>query len=320
MSHFAIAVHGGAGAIPRSTMTSEREILYRQGLEDAINAGDRVLASGGSALDAVEAAVRSLEDEPVFNAGRGAVFTNKGTIELDSSIMDGRNLMAGAVTGIKNIKNPVSLARAVMEKSEHVFLSGLGAMEFAEKMNLEFAPDEYFFIQERYDQLLVAKEYDQVVLDHGITGDITPVPPPSKKGTVGAVALDVHGNIAAATSTGGMTNKKFGRVGDSPIIGAGTYANNNTCAISCTGHGEFFIRSVVAYDISCLMEYKGLSLKEACDIVVHGKLVKIGGEGGLVAIDAKGNIEMPFNSEGMYRAMKRSNGQKYVGIYLDQVE
>jgi beta-aspartyl-peptidase (threonine type) len=317
MSQYAIAIHGGAGAIPRSSMTNEKEVLYRKGLEDAIHAGDSILASGGSALDAVEAAVKSLENDTVFNAGRGAVFTNKGTIELDSSIMDGKNLMAGAVTGIKNIKNPVSLARAVMEKSEHVFLAGLGAMEFAEKMQLEFAPDEYFFIQERYDQLLVAKEYDQVVLDHGIMGNVVP---PSKKGTVGAVAMDIHGNIAAATSTGGMTNKKFGRVGDSPIIGAGTYANNATCAISCTGHGEFFIRSVVAYDISCLMEYKGLSLKEACDFVVHQKLVKIGGEGGLVAIDNKGNIEMPFNSEGMYRAMKKSSGEKYVGIYIDQLD
>jgi beta-aspartyl-peptidase (threonine type) len=228
--------------------------------------------------------------------------------------MDGKNLMAGAVTGIKNVKNPISLARTIMEKSEHVFLSGLGAMEFAEKMKLEFAPDEYFFVQDRYDQLLVAKENDQVVLDHGNTRTTVSS---SKKGTVGAVALDVHGNIAAATSTGGMTNKKFGRVGDSPIIGAGTYANNNTCAISCTGHGEFFIRSVVAYDISCLMEYKGLSLIEACDLVVYQKLVKIGGEGGLVAIDSKGNIEMPFNSEGMYRAMRKSGGGIYLGIYKD---
>ncbi len=314
MSQFAIAIHGGAGAIPRSGMTTEKEAEYRKGLEEALLAGNTILSSGGSALDAVEAAVKKLEDDPAFNAGRGAVFTNKGTIELDSSIMDGKNLMAGAVTGIKNIKNPVSLARAVMEKSEHVFLSGLGAMEFAEKMQLEFAPDEYFFIQERYDQLLVAKEYDKVILDHAVTGNNNP---PSKKGTVGAVALDIHGNIAAATSTGGMTNKKFGRVGDSPVIGAGTYANNATCAISCTGHGEFFIRSVVAHDISCLMEYKGLTLKEACDNVVYQKLVKIGGEGGLVAIDAKGNIEMPFNSEGMFRGMKKSNGEMYVGIYPD---
>lgn len=312
MSQFAIAVHGGAGAIPRSFMTPEKEKLYRKGLEEAVLAGDKVLIAGGSALDAVEAAVNQLENDPLFNAGRGAVFTNKGTIELDASIMNGQNLLAGAVTGIKNIKNPVSLARAVMEQSEHVFLSGLGAMEFADKMQVPFVPDEYFFVQERYDQLLIAKEQDRVVLDHAIDSG---TPPPNKKGTVGAVALDIHGNIAAATSTGGMTNKKFGRVGDSPIIGAGTYANNATCAISCTGHGEFFIRSVVAYDISCLMEYKGLSLKEACDIVVHNKLVKIGGEGGLVAIDAKGNIEMPFNSEGMYRAMKKSGGEIVTGIY-----
>lgn len=313
MKQFAIAIHGGAGAIPRSIMGAENEKNYKKGLEEALLAGDTILSSGGNALDAVEAAVNKLEDNPLFNAGRGAVFTNGGTNELDASIMDGKNLMAGAVTGIKNVKNPVSLARVVMEKSEHVFLSGAGAMEFAKKMNLEFAPDEYFFVQDRYDQLLQARESDQVVLDHGNTRGT----PNSKKGTVGAVALDVFGNIAAATSTGGMTNKKFGRVGDSPIIGAGTYANNNTCAISCTGHGEFFIRSVVAYDISCLMEYKGLSLKEACDIVVYQKLVKIGGEGGLVAIDAKGNIEMPFNSEGMHRAMRKSGGEIYLGIYKD---
>jgi beta-aspartyl-peptidase (threonine type) len=208
-----------------------------------------------------------------------------------------------------------------MENSEHVFLSGLGAMEFAEKMKLEFAPDDYFFVQERYDQLLKEKENDRVILDHNRNtgGSANPnfqhPTSGSKKGTVGAVALDVHGNLAAATSTGGMTNKKFGRVGDSPIIGAGTYANNNTCAISCTGHGEFFIRSVVAYDISCLMEYKGLSLKEACDIVVYQKLVKIGGEGGLIAIDSQGNIELPFNSEGMYRAMRKSGGEIFTGIF-----
>jgi beta-aspartyl-peptidase (threonine type) len=314
MKQYAIAIHGGAGAIPRTSMTAEKEKNYRKGLQEALLAGDTVLAAGGTAIDAVEAAVKQLEDDPIFNAGRGAVFTNKGTIELDSSIMDGKNLMAGAVTGIKNIKNPVSLAKTVMEKSEHVFLSGLGAMEFAEKMKLEFAPDEYFFVQERYDQLLIAKESDQIVLDHGV---LKPTVPNSKKGTVGAVALDMHGNIAAATSTGGMTNKKFGRVGDSPIIGAGTYANNATCAVSCTGHGEFFIRSVVAHDISCLMEYKGFSLKEACDELVYKKLITIGGEGGLIAIDSKGNIEMPFNSEGMYRAMRKSGGEIYLNIYKD---
>jgi beta-aspartyl-peptidase (threonine type) len=321
MKQFAIAIHGGAGTIMRSSLSLENEMNYKNGLEEALLAGDKILAKGGNALDAVEAAVKRLEDNPLFNAGRGAVFTNDGKNEMDASIMNGKNLMAGAVTGVNNIKNPISLARVVMENSEHVFLSGLGAMSFAEKMKLEFAPDEYFFVQERYDQLLEAKEHDRIVLDHsGNKGQSSsPGPllhfPGSKKGTVGAVALDVHGNMAAATSTGGMTNKKFGRVGDSPIIGAGTYANNNTCAISCTGHGEFFIRSVVAYDISCLMEYKGLSLKEACDVVVYQKLIKIGGEGGLIAIDTKGNIEMPFNSEGMYRAMRKSGGEIFLGIF-----
>ncbi len=324
MKQFAIAIHGGAGTILRSTMSPENEMNYKKGLEEAILAGDAILSSGGTALDAVEAAVKKLEDNPLFNAGRGAVFTNEGKNEMDSSIMNGQNLMAGAVTGINNIKNPISLARAVMEKSEHVFLSGSGAIEFAKKMKLEFAPDEYFFVQERYDQLLQAKESDHMVLDHSILrstntalGDAENKTPTSKKGTVGAVALDIHGNIAAATSTGGMTNKKFGRVGDSPVIGAGTYANNNTCAVSCTGHGEFFIRAVAAYDISCLMEYKGLSLNKACDEVVHQKLVKLGGEGGLIAIDAEGNIEMPFNSEGMYRASRKSGGEVYIGIYND---
>lgn len=311
MNSFAIAIHGGAGTILRSTMTAEKEKSYKDGLEEAILAGDKILSSGGTSLDAVEAAIKKLEDNPLFNAGKGAVFTHEGKNEMDASIMEGKTLMAGAVTGISNLKNPISLARAVMEKSEHVFLSGAGAMEFARQMNLKFEPDEYFFVQQRYDQLQKAIESDTIVLDH--TKDDTE----KKFGTVGAVALDIHGNLAAGTSTGGMTNKKLGRVGDSPMIGAGTYANNNTCAISCTGHGEFFIRSVVAYDISCLMEYKGLSLREACDLVVNKKLVKIGGEGGLVALDAKGNIELPFNSEGMYRASKRSNADLFIGIYRD---
>ena len=314
MKQHAIAIHGGAGTILKSLMNPEKEMSYKKGLEDALLAGDAVLSNGGTALDAVEAAVRSMEDSPLFNAGKGAVFTNDGKNEMDASIMDGSNLMAGAVSGVRNIKNPVTLSRAVMEKSEHVYLSGLGAMEFAEKMKMEFAPDEYFFVQQRYDQLQSAKQSDTMVLDH--TGD-TLEQGEKKFGTVGAVALDIHGNIAAATSTGGMTNKRYGRVGDSPIIGAGTYANNTTCAISCTGHGELFIRSVVAYDISCLMEYKGLSLKEACEIVVNQKLVKIGGEGGLVAIDVKGNIEFPFNSEGMYRGKKQSGEAMYLGIYKD---
>ena len=313
MKKFAIAIHGGAGTIVRSSMTPEKELQYTKGLEEAILAGELVLSKGGNAIDAVETAIRSLEDNPLFNAGRGAVFNHEGKNEMDASIMEGKTLLAGAVTGIKNIKNPITLARTVMDKSEHVFLSGLGAMEFAEKMKLEFANDEYFFVQLRYDQLLQAQKSDTILLDHN---EIY-TPANSRKGTVGCVALDLFGNLAAGTSTGGMTNKKYGRVGDSPMIGAGTYANNKTCAVSCTGHGEYFIRSVVAYDISCLMEYKGFSLKEACDLVVYKKLVDIRGEGGLIALDSNGNIELPYNSEGMYRAKKSSDSPLYIGIYKD---
>lgn len=307
MSKYAIAVHGGAGTILKSTMTTDKEQAYKKALQDAITAGETVLKKGGKALDAVEVAIRSLEDDPLFNAGRGAVFTNEGKNEMDASLMNGKDLAAGCVAGVTHIKNPISLARAVMDRSDHVLLTGAGAMEFAKKINAEFADDAYFFVQMRYDQLEAAKKENKVVMDHNDKE--------KKFGTVGAVALDVHGDIAAGTSTGGMTNKKFGRVGDSPIIGAGTYANNKTCAISCTGHGEFFMKAVVAYDISCLMEYKGLSLKEACDVVVMDKLVKIGGEGGLIALDAKGNIELPFNSEGMYRASKKSGEEIFIGIY-----
>ncbi|MDI1353267.1 MAG: isoaspartyl peptidase/L-asparaginase [bacterium] len=310
MKKYAIAVHGGAGTILRSSMTPEKELAYRGGLEAAINAAEVVLKSGGSSLDAVEAAIRQLEDNPYFNAGKGAVFTHEGKHEMDASLMNGKDLMAGAVAGAQNIKNPITLARTIMEKSEHVFLAGPGAMAFAKQQRMEFMPDAYFFEQLRYDQLQQALKSNTVVMDHTLPQD-------KKFGTVGAVALDVHGNLAAGTSTGGMTNKKNGRVGDTPVIGAGTYANNATCAISCTGHGEFFIRSVVAYDISCLMEYKGYTLKQACDLVVHQKLVKLGGEGGLIALDANGNIEMPFNSEGMYRASLRQDDKMYVDIYKD---
>ncbi|MES2513161.1 MAG: isoaspartyl peptidase/L-asparaginase [Bacteroidota bacterium] len=312
MSTYGIAIHGGAGTILKSTMTPEKERAYTQALQDAIDKGDAILNIGGDAVDAVEVAIRSLENNPLFNAGKGAVFTNTGKHEMDACIMNGKDLTTGAVAGVSNIKNPISLSRAVMEQSEHVLLAGLGAMEFAEKINAEFEGDDYFFVQMRYHQLLQARESDTMVLDHTVNkfenGE-------KKFGTVGAVAIDIKGNLAAGTSTGGMTNKKYGRVGDSPMVGAGTYANNNTCAISCTGHGELFIRSVVAYDISCLIEYKGLTLKEACDIVVMDKLVKIGGEGGLIAIDNKGNIELPFNSEGMYRAKKSSNTDTFIGIY-----
>lgn len=301
-----LAIHGGAGTILRSSMTAELQQQYEQGLQDALQAGYSVLQSGGSAVDAVQAAVVSLEDFPLFNAGRGSVFNNIGRHEMDASIMDGKNIDAGAVSGISHVKNPVLLARTVMDKSEHVLLCGQGAEQFAKQQGLQFEDDAYFYVQHRYEQWQQALKEDSISLDHN----------DKKFGTVGAVALDANGNLAAATSTGGMTNKKFGRMGDSPIIGAGIYANNNTCAISCTGHGELFIRSVVAYDISCLMEYKGLSLKEACDVVVHDKLVKIQGEGGLVAIDKHGNIELPFNSEGMYRGYATENERK-VMIYKD---
>lgn len=292
-------------------MTPEREAAYMDGLTQAILAGEVILEKGGTALDAVEHAVRLLEDNPLFNAGRGAVFTHNGKNEMDAAIMSGADLSAGAVAGISNIRNPILLARAVMEKSEHVLLCGNGAIEFAKSIGAEFAADEYFFVQARFDQLKKAQSSGTTLLDH--TGESSS--DDKKFGTVGAVALDLHGNLAAATSTGGMTNKRFGRIGDSPIIGAGTYANNKTCAISCTGHGEFFIRAVVAHDISCLMEYKGLSLKDACDEVVMKKLVALRGEGGLVAVDSNGNICMPFNSAGMYRAMKGSDTNLYVGIY-----
>ena len=311
MSKYAIAIHGGAGTILKSTMTPEKEVAYTQAMQDAINAGETILKNGGAALDAVDLAIVSLENNPLFNAGKGSVFTKTGKHEMDACIMNGKDLTAGAVAGVSNIKNPISLSRAVMEKSEHVFLAGLGALDFAKKINAKFEDDDYFFVQMRYDQLQMALKSDTMILDHTEdtfeTGE-------KKFGTVGAVAIDIHGNLAAGTSTGGMTNKNYGRVGDTPMVGAGTYANN-TCAISCTGHGEFFIRSVVAYDISCLMEYKGLSLKEACDIVVMDKLVKIGGEGGLIAIDKNGNIELQFNSEGMYRAKKTFGSDVFIGIY-----
>lgn len=312
MKNFGIAIHGGAGTILRSLMTPEKEAAYISGLSTAIAAGDAILSAGGSSLDAVEAAVIALENFPLFNAGKGAVFTHKGTHEMDASIMDGKTLEAGAVSGISNVQNPIALARVVKEKSGHVFLCGPDAELFAKQQGLAFQPDAYFYDEGRFNQWQEVKDSDGYQLDHTVNSGEG-----KKFGTVGAVALDIHGNLAAATSTGGMTNKRFGRVGDSPIIGAGTYANNKTCAISCTGHGEFFIRAVVAYDISCLMEYKGMTLKQACDFVVKDKLVQLGGEGGLIAIDALGNIELPFNSEGMYRAWKKVGTDTTIRIYED---
>jgi beta-aspartyl-peptidase (threonine type) len=311
MNKFSIAIHGGAGTILPALMTPEKEANYRLGLSEALTLGSNILKNGGTSLDAVEAAVISLENFPLFNAGKGAVFTNKGTHEMDASIMYGLNLEAGAVSGISNVKNPIALARLIKEKSGHVFLAGREAEVFAKSCGLSFENDTYFYSEERFKQWLDVKDSDTYQLDHTDKSEQGE----KKFGTVGAVALDVQGNLAAATSTGGMTNKRFGRVGDTPMIGAGTYANNNTCAISCTGHGEYFIRAVVAYDISCLIEYKGMSLKDACDYVVKDKLVKFGGEGGLIAIDKLGNIELPFNSDGMYRAWQFEGKKPEVAIY-----
>lgn len=302
---FTIAIHGGAGTISPELMTSEKEAAYKQALEEAINKGYEILEGGGTALDAVCVAVASLEDCPLFNAGRGSVFNNEGKQEMDASVMRGDTLEAGAVASVRNVRNPVLLAKAVMEKSEHVLLCKEGAENFARSVDAEFEDDVYFYTDFRYEQWQEALKEDRVQLDHT----------EKKFGTVGAVALDQHGNLAAATSTGGMTNKKFGRIGDSPMIGAGTYAHNASCAVSCTGHGELFIRTVVAHEISSLMRYKNLSLQEACDEVVMKQLVDIGGEGGLVAADTKGNISMPFNSSGMYRASRKEGEAAFVAIY-----
>lgn len=309
MTKHTLVIHGGAGTILRENMTPEMEKAYLQGLEDALNAGYALLHKGGSALDAVKAAVVSLEDNMLFNAGRGSVFAKDGSQEMDASIMDGKTLQAGAIGGVRNIRNPVELAYAVMTQSPHVMLNGEGANAFAASAGIRTEPDDYFFSEFRYDQWLKIRETENAALDHNVKVS------EKKFGTVGAAACDQFGNIAAATSTGGMTNKQWGRVGDSPIIGAGTYANNKTCAISCTGHGEIFIRAVAAYDVSCLMEYKGLSLQEAMDIVVQDKLVKMEGEGGMVGVDAKGNAALVFNSAGMYRGIQNSEGLKEVNIY-----
>jgi beta-aspartyl-peptidase (threonine type) len=313
MSKHCLVVHGGAGTIQRNSMTPEQEKLYRQGLMDALVAGNLVLESGGTAVDAIEAAIIMFEDNPLYNAGRGSVFTHEGKNEMDASIMCAKTGLAGAVAGVTHIRNPIKLARAVMDKSDHVMLCGKGAEEFAESLNFDFEPDAYFYVQQRYDQLMQIRDSGKTQMDHASESK----PGQKKFGTVGAVALDIHGNLAAATSTGGMTNKRFGRVGDTPIIGAGTYANNLTCAVSCTGHGEFFIRSVVAYDISCLIEYKNFSLQQACDEVVNKKLLKLGGEGGLIALNRQGHAEMVFNSEGMYRGMKRAGEDFVLGVYRD---
>ena len=309
MSNYTLVIHGGAGTISKSNITTEEELAYTAALEKALEAGFSLLKNNGTALDAVRAAVVSMEDCVLFNAGKGSVFGKDGSQEMDASIMDGGTLMAGSVAAVRNIRNPVELAYTIMTESQHVMLNGRGAYEFAVQQGLAIEPDDYFFSQFRYDQWKEMQGTDSTALDHNVKIK------DKKFGTVGAVALDMNGNIAAATSTGGMTNKQFGRIGDSPIIGAGTYANNKTCAISCTGHGEPFIRAVTAYDVSCLMEYKGLSLQEAMHVVVHDKLLRIEGEGGMIGVDVKGNNAMVFNSEGMYRGIMNAEGEKEVLIY-----
>lgn len=338
----AIAIHGGAGTIDRAKMTPELEQQYRTALTEALQAGYAILKKGGTSMDAVQTSVMMMEDSPLFNAGKGAVFTADKTNELDAAVMDGATLKAGAVAGVRGIKNPIVLARMVMEKSKHVMLMGKGAEQFAKEQGMKRMPDEYFFTERRWNELLKMQAEGKAVQ----TPQETPSAPSQEKsrekklkntqqsglqvrekseqnnypderkfGTVGAVALDIAGNLAAATSTGGMTNKKYGRVGDCPIIGAGTYANNTTCAVSATGHGEYFIRSVVAHDIAALMEYKGISVKEAAETVVLKKLVEREGSGGVIAMDNKGNISMPHNTSGMYRASISVDGTITVAIF-----
>jgi beta-aspartyl-peptidase (threonine type) len=327
-----IVIHGGAGTISRENMTIEQEKAYKLGLQTALELGYAVLQEGGSSIDAVKAAIVSMENNPLFNAGKGAVFTNDGKNELDASIMDGKTRKAGAVAGVTNVKNPILAAEAVMNKSSHVMMAGTGAEKFAKNQGLDIVDPSYFYTEKRYQGLIKAKEQERIQLDH--SEDPKPRIKKSPKtgyqpnhdlifteghkfGTVGCVALDRLGNLAAGTSTGGMTNKRYGRVGDAPIIGAGTYADNETCAISATGHGEFFIRNVVAYDISALMKYKGLGVQEAAQEVVMRKLAQQGGDGGVIALDRNGLISMPFNTSGMYRAYKNGSGKSEILIYKD---
>jgi beta-aspartyl-peptidase (threonine type) len=317
-----IAIHGGAGTILRSALNAEAEAQYHAALSGILEAGQSILASGGSALDAVTEAVRLLEDCPLFNAGHGAVFTAAGTHELDASVMDGATLEAGAVCCVTRVKNPVLAARRVLEKSEHVLFTGAGAEAFAAAQGLEFVDPLYFHTETRHRQWLNARGMQGTMLDHDAAsmeakaeGPNEPIDPDKKFGTVGAVALDAHGHVAAATSTGGITNKQPGRVGDAPLIGAGCYANDATCAVSTTGTGEMFIRMLAAYDVSAQMEYRGLSLEDAASDVVMTKLPRIAGRGGLVAVDAKGNVALPFNTEGMYRGFARVGEAPVTAIY-----
>lgn len=309
----ALAIHGGAGTILRSKMTPELESEYRGGLESALKLGWAILEAGGSAMDCVEATVCSLEDFHLFNAGRGSVFTHEARNEMDASIMDGRTLQAGAVASVRNVKNPIRLARLVMERTPHVLLGGEGANEFARETGVDMADDAYFFTEHRYEQLLRARDEGTVELDH--TAEEQQMIE-RELGTVGAVACDAGGNLAAATSTGGMTNKRFGRIGDTPLIGAGTYADNSTCAVSGTGHGEYFMLGVTAHDVAARIKYAGLGLAAAAKASID-HLTTLGGEGGLIAVDAHGDLALPFNSDGMYRGHIGTDGRPSIGIYRD---
>jgi len=306
---FAMAIHGGAGTILKSKMTDEKEKAYIEILEEVLNTGFEILNAGGSSLDVVQKCINIMEDSPLFNAGKGAVFTAEGRNELDASIMEGKNLNAGAVAGVSHIKNPIDLARLVMEKSSHVLMAREGAEAFAVEQGIELVDEKYFYTERRWESLQKRIEKENKNQSNLIKNT------EEKFGTVGVVALDKDGNLAAGTSTGGMTYKKFGRVGDSPIIGAGTYANNKSCAVSATGHGEYFIRGVIAYDIAAIMEYQGKSIQQAADIVIHKKLTEMGGTGGVIALDANGNIAMTFNTEGMYRGYIYEDGNPEVKIY-----
>src|SRR5882757_2438637 len=307
-----LAIHGGAGTIERSNITSEREREYRAGLERALTAGYEILKRGGSSLDATQAAVRVLEDDPHFNAGKGSVFTSAGTNEMDAAIMDGKTLAAGAVASLKHVKNPINLARLVMEKSGHVMMDSDGAELFAKENGIELVDQKYFFTQARWDALQKIKAAEKSRTRD--TGKKFLITDQDRHGTVGAVALDQNGNLAAATSTGGTTNKRPGRIGDSPVIGAGTYADNATCAVSATGDGEYFIRATVGRDVSALMEYRGMSLKDAAQGALD-KVAKLGGAGGLIAIDRQGDMALPFNTAGMYRGYVDPDGKFVIEIY-----
>ncbi len=315
---FGLVIHGGAGTILKENMTDSLEKAYRLKLEEATRAGHTILANGGTSMEAVVAAINIMEDSPLFNAGKGAVFTHDGTNELDASVMDGKSLNAGAISGVTTVKNPINLAVAVMDKSEHVMLSARGAEQFAEEQDLEIVDPSYFYTERRYKSLQKIIDQEKTQLDHDLDKKVSyndPFIKDSKFGTVGCAALDKYGNLAAGTSTGGMTNKRYNRIGDAPIIGSGTYANNATCAVSSTGWGEFFIRAQVAHDISAMMEYKGVSLQEAASEVIQKKVPALGGDGGIVAIDNQGNVAMEFNTAGMYRAHMNADGELSVKIY-----